>query len=79
MKSIHIYNEEGQTVCSKEFEENDINEIEVPNNFYEIDKKLFCPKCAVYTGKPYFTCEDFHEMDIDEDKYLDTPEYLDLT
>ena len=68
MKKIHFINEAGHIICSKEHkhnkDENIKRNIHAPDNYYEIDKKLLCKRCARMVGKPYFSYEDLFEMGI---------------
>ena len=63
MKKIHIYNTEGQKVCSKEFDKNNHNTKNYSfKEIFDLDIKKVCKKCARKIGKPYFDDEKINEM-----------------
>ena len=77
MEKIHIKNTKGQSICSEEFWENEYNEVSLPKNIYQMDKKQFCEECAWNIGKPYFSDDELFEMGADEEYYLSKPSNTD--
>lgn len=64
MKKIHIQNTEGQNICSKEHRKNKNNIIQISHDFNQMDKQLYCKKCAKSIGAPYFSDDDIFEMEL---------------